>query len=118
MGTEHNAQVEIFCEERPPHLKACWASISRWDLGKDYGFARAFYSVASDLWPKDADSIIGEMDEAPEMFDGKRYCDGAVVALLEPVDDVEWSLWAKELCAHCGRIAEAGYQVRVLWWEV
>lgn len=129
MGTVHEAQVEVLAPRvATTSFGGClthtavapdWESLCRWELGKDYAFARAFYSVAERDWPRDAEPIIGEeQDEDFKLLvDGHRHADGLLVAALEPVDDIEWCWWSVELVATVRRLVESGKTVRVLWWE-
>lgn len=130
MGTHHEAQIETWHEgyvmppafpgHAPTPIAARWDALCRWDLGKDYAFARAFYSIAEPDWPRDADDILGERYgrySARDIVDGKHHADGLLVAALEPVDDIEWCWWSTELVSCVSRLVTLGRTTRVLWWE-
>lgn len=118
MGTSFNVQVETFFDARPGYHDGVWQGLTRWELQKDYAFARAFYEVAKDGWPHDFDPIIGEEDTHPEEFSGKRHADGILVAALDPVDDVAWFPWARQLILYLKHLIEIeDRRTRVLWWE-
>lgn len=113
MGTTYQAQVEVFFPATEDQYQS-WQPISRWELQKDYAFARAWFEVSERGWPQDI-CLIGA-DTDPKYgydVDLKAWGDGELFALLEPEE--AWP-WFVELREHVKRLLAQKYKVRVLTW--
>lgn len=116
MGITYHVQVETWQEPIPKYnMGGRWEALSRWELGKDYGFATDWLEVAHSGWPRGA-CLIG--DEGHELsalnHDGKRWAGGEFLELVAPDEP---SVWLLALKAHVSFLIAQGLRVRLLSWE-
>lgn len=112
MGITYHVQVELW--EAPTSDRAGrWEPLSRWELGKEYGFASDWFEVSRSGWPADA-CLIGDEVSIFMNYDGKRWGGGEFLELVSPEEPSVWLLALKD---HVRFLLARGLNVRLLSWQ-